>query len=93
MSLPSALKALVNGRVQGVGFRYFAQALARQYGLKGYVRNLADGSVEVLAVGERQVLEVFVRDLRQGPPGARVGQCQVRWLDACEPYADFTIRP
>lgn len=93
MSSPTALRAQISGRVQGVGYRYFTQAQARHHGLNGYVRNLADGGVEVLAVGERQELEVFVRDLQQGPPTARVDQCQVCWLEVYEPFADFTIRP
>jgi acylphosphatase len=93
MNSRTAIKALIGGRVQGVGFRYFTCTLAFQYGLKGYVRNLPDGKVEVLAVGEREVLEAFVAELRCGPPTGKVDHCQVRWLAAPEPYTAFSIRP
>jgi acylphosphatase len=93
MDSSAAFKALISGRVQGVGFRYFAQTQARQSGLKGYARNLVDGRVEVLAVGERQALEALIRELSEGPPGARVEECQVSWLDAWEALDHFNIRP
>lgn len=93
MGSRTAMKALINGRVQGVGFRYFTRGLGRQYDLKGYVRNLPDGSVEVLAIGEREVLEGFIADLRRGPPSGRVEQCQVSWLEPPEPYTGFNIHP
>lgn len=93
MNSRAAIKVLIEGRVQGVGFRYFAQARALHYGLKGFVRNLPDGSVEVLAVGEREVLAVFAADLRRGPPAGKVDHCQVSWLEPPEPYTAFSIRP
>ena len=92
MNSCTAVKALVIGRVQGVGFRFFAQRQALHYGLKGYARNLPDGGVEVLAVGKREVLEVFLRDLKQGPPSSKVNQCLVSWQAASAPYTDFSIR-
>jgi acylphosphatase len=62
----------IAGRVQRVGFRWFVQDAAVREGLSGYVRNLPDGSVEVVAEGDADVLARFERDLRRGPPGARV---------------------
>lgn len=93
MDSRTAIKVLIRGRVQGVGFRYFTQARALHYGLKGYVRNLPDGKVEVLAVGKREVLEVFVADLHRGPPLGEVDHCQVSWLEPPEAYTEFSIRP
>lgn len=63
---------LITGRVQGVGFRYFAQAVADREGLHGWVRNLSDGRVEVTAEGEADAIERFEHAVRHGPRGARV---------------------
>jgi len=64
--------ALVMGRVQGVGFRFTTVDAARRLGVKGWVRNCADGSVEALLEGERAAVEALVRFLHRGPPGAFV---------------------
>jgi acylphosphatase len=60
------------GRVQGVGFRFFAGDAARREGLAGWVRNCRDGSVEAVAEGDRDAVLRFERAIRQGPVGARV---------------------
>jgi acylphosphatase len=88
----ASFRARIKGRVQGVGFRYFAQAQAQRLGLRGFARNLPDGSVEVVAVGQREALELFARELEEGPASARVAQCQILWLENAEAFADFTIR-
>jgi acylphosphatase len=62
----------VHGRVQGVGFRWFTQSVASDLHLEGYVRNLADGSVEVLAAGSADALDRLREALRRGPAGSRV---------------------
>lgn len=66
------MRLIVTGRVQGVGFRYFTRRCADSLGVKGRVRNLADGTVEVEAGGSPEVLAELKRKLRQGPPGSRV---------------------
>ncbi len=63
---------IVRGRVQGVGFRWFVEAEARNLGLAGWVRNNPDGSVEVLAVGSREHLAALRGRLQQGPRASRV---------------------
>lgn len=63
---------LISGRVQGVGYRYFAQRAAREFGLTGWTRNLDDGTVEVHANGILAQLENFESRLRQGPRSADV---------------------
>ena len=68
---------LVTGRVQGVGFRYFAYHAARHEGIAGTVQNLDDGRVEVVACGEAEAMTRFEIALRQGPAGARVGDVHV----------------
>jgi acylphosphatase len=67
-----ARRFLISGRVQGVGFRYFAEAAAAREGLHGWVRNLPDGRVEAHAEGDAEGIDRFERALRHGPPGARV---------------------
>lgn len=63
---------IVKGIVQGVGFRYFVLRVARSLGLKGYVKNLYDGSVEVVAIGDNDSLNVLEKELKKGPPMAVV---------------------
>ena len=67
-----AKKFLVIGRVQGVGYRYFADRWATQLGISGYVKNLWDGNVEVYAIGDALALEELKRQLAEGPRSARV---------------------
>jgi acylphosphatase len=85
------IQAIVTGRVQGVGYRFFAQERAVARGLAGTVRNLPGGSVEVEAEGPRPLLEAFLDELRHGPPAARVSDVEVRWLPA-QGARDFVIR-
>ena len=72
-----ARRYVMSGRVQGVGFRYFALDSARREGLAGFVRNLDDGRVEAVAEGEAEALVRFERAMRQGPSRARVEHVQV----------------
>ena len=72
-----ARRYLISGRVQGVGFRYFAEASASREGIEGWVGNLPDGRVEVAAEGEAESMDRFERAIRHGPPGARVDRVDV----------------
>lgn len=67
-----AKRFFVSGRVQGVGYRYFAWAAAERIGVTGYAENLRDGRVEVYAIGASDQLRDFARELRRGPPLASV---------------------
>jgi acylphosphatase len=67
-----ALHLLIEGRVQGVGYRWFARQAGRELGLTGKVRNLPDGRVEVHAAGDPDQLARLIDRLREGPPAARV---------------------
>ena len=87
-----AFWAQVFGIVQGVGFRYSALYEGRLLGLGGFVRNLPDGSVEVVAEGAEKNLEVFRTWLRHGPPGAIVREVNFRDLPYQGNYADFSIK-
>ncbi len=87
------VNALVNGKVQGVGFRAFTVYHAKQKGIAGWVRNRQDGKVEVEAEGPKPVLEAFLKVLEQGPPLSRVTQIIVDWKDTNRQTQGFTIRP
>jgi acylphosphatase len=67
-----ARRAVVRGRVQGVGYRFFAMRAAEELGLKGWVRNLPDGTVETLAEGDEAALTAYLRRLGFGPLTSRV---------------------
>jgi acylphosphatase len=87
-----ARRYLVSGRVQGVGFRFFAEAAALREGLHGWVRNLPDGRVEALAEGEAEALERFERAIGHGPPGARVERVDVDHIVPSGRESGFTTR-
>jgi len=67
-----ARRAVISGRVQGVGFRFFAERAARESGIRGWVRNLPDGNVETVAEGEEEAVVRYLDRLRRGPIGAKV---------------------
>jgi acylphosphatase len=76
------LHAVIHGEVQGVGFRYFVTRHAQGRGLNGWVRNRSDGSVELVAEGERAALDQLLAAARQGPRHARVASVDARWSEA-----------
>jgi acylphosphatase len=88
-----ALRLIVRGGVQGVGYRYSAVQAAQQTGVAGWVRNRGDGSVEAHAQGERAAVEAFVAWCRHGPAGARVADVAVQPAAADPTVADFETRP
>lgn len=94
MSQTITRRLRATGRVQGVGYRFSLVAMAGQLGLKGWVRNCADGSVEAVVQGETKAVEDLFAWAQQGPPHARVDQ--VRGSEAGEdergPFAGFHVR-
>jgi acylphosphatase len=84
---------LVEGEVQGVGFRYFVERQARKLGIVGWVRNLPDGRVEALGAGPPAQLAEFEAALRHGPPAASVTNLQRTEIsDEADVLTSFTIR-
>lgn len=83
------LHVIVSGYVQGVGFRHWAVREARFLGLTGWVRNLADGTVEVTAEGDRASLTAFLGELRRGPSYADVESVSPAFLTAIGEFRDF----
>ncbi len=86
-----ARKFLISGDVQGVGFRYFAQRSAARHQIKGYVQNLSDGRVEVLAEGGVKAVTNFHHDLAAGPTNSRVSHVEEIVLDPTGQYPAFRI--
>jgi acylphosphatase len=88
----AAFSALVEGRVQGVGFRYTCYAEACRLGISGWVCNTPEGNVEVWAEGSREKLDIFLAWLYRGPPGARVDRVSCKQASVLGIYRDFSIR-
>ena len=86
------LYVAVHGRVQGVYFRTSAQDKARRLGLRGWVRNRADGSVEFVAEGERSELEQLLSWSQAGPPSATITQVETDWRIASGEFRRFIVR-
>ena len=87
----ACLHAIVEGRVQGVGFRYFVLEVAELLGIYGWVRNRWDDTVEVLAEGERPVLEKMLDALGRGPRGAFVASVKVDWEKPTGEFHNFRV--
>ena len=83
---------LIRGRVQGVGYRYFALEAAERRGIRGYVRNLPGREVEVYAEADEAVLELFKRELERGPGMARVTEIVESDSPVSGLYSSFVIR-
>ncbi len=82
---------LVSGMVQGVGYRYFAVRAAKNLGLTGWVKNLRSGEVEVLAEGQRGLVESLIQDLWTGNPYASVRNVQVDWRPYSAQFKGFEV--
>ena len=89
--MKEACKIIVKGRVQGVGFRWFAREKAQQLGLTGYVRNLPDGNVEVFAEGEQEKLLTLINILKEGPSWSMVTGLDIENLEYKGIHRDFNI--
>ena len=86
------LHAVVEGRVQGVSFRYFVSEQAHYLGVNGWVRNRLNGNVEVMAEAPRAQLELLLQELQVGPPAAYVTGVQAEWLDGTGEFTSFWVR-
>ena len=86
-----ARKFVISGEVQGVGFRFFAQRAAARHQVRGYVCNLKDGQVEVLAEGSEREVEAFKHDLSAGPKSSKVEHLEETVLEPGNSYSSFRI--
>ena len=87
-----SLRLEISGRVQGVGFRYSMREEAARRGVRGWVRNRRDGSVEALVQGETGAVEALVDWARRGPPGARVAEVRASAVEEAA-LDGFELRP
>ena len=83
---------IVTGKVQGVGYRYWTHHTASMFGLKGWVRNLPDGTVELVAEGDLSILQQFEQELWQGPLTSSVADLILCDTDFKEKLEGFTMR-
>ena len=81
-----------SGRVQGVGFRITAEETAQDLEVVGWVKNLRDGRVELLAEAEQETLERFLNTVRTGPMKNFISQVEVSWSNASDTFDEFEIR-
>ncbi len=92
MAEEKRIYARIYGVVQGVGFRWFTKRIADELDIKGYVRNMDDGSVEVLAVGNEKDLEIFFEKLKEGPALSKVERIEKKEVEVEGTFKDFEIR-
>ena len=85
------VQARVTGRVQGVGFRYYADHVAEQLGVVGTVRNTVDGGIEAIAEGDEAHLHQFLAALRHGPHAAEVTEVATAWDEATGEFSGFSV--
>lgn len=89
----SRVHIVVEGIVQGVGFRWFVYRLAESLGIAGWVRNLANGNVEIEAEAERSILEEFIKEVKVGPRSAHVRNLRIEWTQPSpQEFSHFQIR-
>ena len=91
MSELASCYILTKGRVQGVGFRYYISRLADSLGLKGYVRNLDRGDVEIEVEGDKDIITGFLDELREGKMRNYIVDLQIQWNDYAHKYDSFNI--
>lgn len=84
-------KIIINGMVQGVGFRFFCRKKAVELGLQGYAKNLYNGDVEIEVEGEKHLIEEFVREIKVGPRSADVNSVNVTEREYENKYSGFSI--
>ncbi|MDP2925850.1 MAG: acylphosphatase [Nanoarchaeota archaeon] len=85
-------KIIISGRVQGVFYRRFAKINADRFGIKGYVKNLHDGSVEVICEGDKKRMGLFLSELKKGPPHSDVEKLDIKEIKEKTYFESFEVR-
>ncbi len=81
----------VSGIVQRVGFRYYTARKAKALGITGFVKNLPDGRVEIVAEGSREAINKFIEEVSIGPPRSKVDGMEIFWEDFSGEFSDFKV--
>lgn len=87
-----AVHMVARGMVQGVGFRFFVRDQASRFNVTGWVKNLPDGSVEVYAEGDEEMLSAFIERVKEGPRFGRVTNMELERLEPSHAYTGFGIQ-
>ena len=82
----------INGKVQGVGYRFFATRVARRLGLKGSIENLRDGTVEAIVEGEKKAIDDWLEELKEGPRYAEVTKIDQETKEYTGRLGDFDVK-
>jgi acylphosphatase len=90
--IEQTMELLVSGRVQGVGFRYFALQTAQRYQIHGYVQNRVNGSVKIIAQGKPPHIQAFIAAIQAGPTRGFVDSIERSPITAAIQYQDFHVR-
>jgi len=85
-------KIIIEGRVQGVGFREFVRKRATSYGLKGYVKNVGENRLEIVVCGDENKINSLIKDCKRGPLLAHVSSCSIEDIDIDEEFDGFYIK-
>ncbi len=85
------VELLISGAVQGVGFRYHTYQKARQLQVVGWVRNLPDGRVQVLAEGESDIIDQLISELKSGPSFSQVQNIEIEWSEPTGQHSSFEV--
>ncbi len=92
MKLKKRVHIFYSGKVQGVGFRITAEETAQRFGVVGWVKNLRNGQVELVAEAEQSTLERFLEAIRQGPMKNFISQVEAVWSNTSDTFDEFSIR-
>lgn len=87
-----ARRWLLTGRVQGVGFRHFTRTRGQSLGVRGWVKNLPDGRVEIRVAGTEDELARFKGEVQEGPPAGRVDRLEEETIEPREDWQSFEVR-
>ncbi|HEY6139271.1 MAG TPA: acylphosphatase [Thermoanaerobaculia bacterium] len=91
--MPKELRHItIHGKVQGVGFRFFATRVARRLGLKGWIQNNRDGTVEAMVEGEKASIDEWIEEIREGPRYAEVTKIDADVKDFSGRLGDFDVK-
>ena len=86
------LEIVVSGRVQGVCYRAFVLQKANEFNIKGYAKNMVNGNVKVIAIGEDNTMNIFINMLKEGPSMARVDDIQTSEIITGDEFSGFSIK-